>query len=459
MAASGLSRVTIVAPRSRLDIALPSDVPLADMLPALLDFAGGGTDDNGRRNGWGLSRLGSGELDSSCTPAQLDVRDGELLFLRPRGDDAPVMVFDDLVDALATGTRDRLGRWTPATTRLAGLTAGVLALVAGAVALPFAGPPFAAVGLTGLVLAVALLAVAIVSARALGDARTGTAFAVVATVYAGIGGLLVLAGDRPLSQLTFAHVAIAATVAIVSATVASVGVPVAAPIFLSAGISAAAVLGTMGIATAFDITPAAAATGTVVVAYAVVPALPMLAYRMVGLPVPKVPTEREHLRQEVETVDGVRVLDLARRADAYLAAMLSAVAFISAGTAILVATEGVRGIVLAAVLGLLPLVRSRWFTSRAQRLPLMLSGGIALVASVVGIFVMADQTTRLVWVFGATIAVAAVSIGVGLTGPRRQSSPAWGRLIDIVEIVLTLALAPLAVWVSGLLEWIRAVRG
>src|SRR5215813_4026629 len=118
--ASGLSRVTIVAPRSRVDLALPSDVPLADLLPVLLNFAGldaraaasdgrpraesGASDDAGRRNGWSLSRLGGGELDSSFTPAQLEVRDGELLYLRPRGDEVPVTVFDDLVDALATGT-------------------------------------------------------------------------------------------------------------------------------------------------------------------------------------------------------------------------------------------------------------------------------------------------------------------------------------------------------------------
>jgi len=306
---------------------------------------------------------------------------------------------------------------------------------------------------------VALLAAAIVFARALGDTRTGTAFAVVATVYAGVGGLLVLAGDRSLGGLTFAHVTVAATAAIVAASVASVGVPVAAPIFLSAGVCAAAVLGTLGLATAMDIGTASAATVTVLVAYAALPLMPMLSYRLVGLPAPRVPTEREHMRQDTETVDGVRVLDLAKRADAYLAAMLSALAFISAGAAILIASVGIRGIILAAVLGLLPLVRSRWFTSRAQRLPLMLAGATGLVASAVGVFVLADQTTRLVGVFGATVAVAAISVGFGLSGPRRQSSPAWGRLLDILEILLTLALAPLAVWVAGLLEWIRALRG
>ncbi|MET8838185.1 EsaB/YukD family protein, partial [Micromonospora sp. NPDC004540] len=39
-ATGGLSRITIVAPRTRMDLALPSDVPLADLLPTLLRYAG-----------------------------------------------------------------------------------------------------------------------------------------------------------------------------------------------------------------------------------------------------------------------------------------------------------------------------------------------------------------------------------------------------------------------------------
>ena len=84
--ASGLSRVTIVAPRSRVDLALPSDVPLADLLPtaARLRRQPTSADDRGRpprldpvparrRAPWTAQR----------TPAQLEVRDGELLYLRP----------------------------------------------------------------------------------------------------------------------------------------------------------------------------------------------------------------------------------------------------------------------------------------------------------------------------------------------------------------------------------------
>ena len=466
--AAGLSRVTIVAPRSRVDLALPSDVPLADLLPVLLGFAGLDAraaaarqdgDDAGRRHGWSLSRLGGGELDSSCTPAQLAVRDGELLYLRPRGDEAPVTVFDDLVDALATGARARSGRWTPSISRTAGLTGGVLALLAGVAALPFAGSPSALGGAVALTLAVALLVVAVVFARALGDGRSATAFALVATAYAGVGGLLVIAGGRPLGELGFPQVAIAATLVLVAATVASVGVPGAAPIFLCAGACAGAALVTTGISAGFGIGVPAAAAVTVLVSSATLPLLPMLAYRMVGLPVPTVPTEREHLRQDPGAVDGARVLGLARRADAFLAAMISALAIVNATAAILVVFGGLPGIVLCGVLGLLPLVRARWFQGRTQKLPLLISGGVALAAGAVAVFNLADGMTRLVGVFGATILVAAVSITFGLTRARRQSSPVWGRLVDVVEVLLILALAPLAVWASGLLDWVRAIRG
>jgi hypothetical protein len=245
-------------------------------------------------------------------------------------------VFDDVVDALATGGR-RLSRWTPSTSRAVGLTAGVLALLAGAVALPFAGPPYSIGGLIGAALAATLLVAAMVFARALGDARTGTAFALVATVYAGVGGLLVLAGDTPPSSLTVAHVAVAATLAMVAATVASIGVPGATPVFLAAGVVAAAVLATMGLAALFDIRPAAGAAVTVLAASATLPLLPMLAYRLVGLPVPNVPTERDQLLSDGENVNGIRILELARRADAFLAALVSALAVIVAGTALLVA--------------------------------------------------------------------------------------------------------------------------
>src|SRR4051812_42980098 len=103
----GASRVTIVAPHTRVDLALPSDAPLADLLPTVLRYAGDGlADDPAARHGWVLSRMGGPALPIDRSPLQLEVVDGELLYLRPRGDEFTEPVFDDVVDAVATATQD-----------------------------------------------------------------------------------------------------------------------------------------------------------------------------------------------------------------------------------------------------------------------------------------------------------------------------------------------------------------
>jgi type VII secretion integral membrane protein EccD len=281
----------------------------------------------------------------------------------------------------------------------------------------------------------------------------------VATGYAGVGGLLLLAGDAPLSQLSVAHVTAAAATTVVAAAVASLGVPNAAPVFLGAGACAAAVFATLAISAALDTSLAAASAATVVVAYAFLPAMPTLAYRLAGLRRPPIPTEREHLRQETETVDSARVFELGRRVDAYLSAMLGALAVISAGAAVLTAMAGGRGILLASVLALLAVLRSRTFGGRTHRLPLVLAGGVAAAAVAVALFLTFDREVRLLGVLGVNVVVSAATIGIGLVGQRQQSSPPWNRFLDIVEIVLILALIPIAVWVTGILEWARAIRG
>jgi type VII secretion integral membrane protein EccD len=455
---TSLSRVTIVAPRTHLDVALPADVPLIDLLPTLLDLAGGATDEAARRDGWSLSRLDSGELDSSRTPAQLKVYDGEVLFLRPRGDETSVTVFDDVVDALADGAAEGRGRWTPAHSRTAALVLGLAMLSAGVIALPFLGPPFAAAGLAGLGVAVAALLVAVVFSRALGRGGVASAFAVVATAYAVVGGLLVAAGSRPLSDLTPAHLVVAATTAVLVAVLASIGVPAAAPILLAVAACVVASLAVVGGSAWLDTPVAGAAALVAVIAYATLPALPMLAYRMAGLPRPTVPTGRESLQQTEEPVDGVRVAELGRRADTMLSAMLAALGAIGAAAAVAVSRAGVAGLALAAVLAALPILRSRWFGRRAHRIPLLAAGGAALAAALASGFTLIGPDARVAAVAIGAAVVALACVGVGLAGDR-PPSPRWGRLGDVVEMLLILAMAPLAVWVSGLLEVVRAIRG
>ncbi|GIF73772.1 type VII secretion integral membrane protein EccD [Asanoa siamensis] len=456
---SGFCRVTVVAPRSRVDLALPADVSLADLLPTLLSYAGDDlADDPAARDGWALSRSAGPALDSSRSPAQLNVRDGELLFLRPRGGEAPLPVFDDVVDAVATAANARPGRWNRATTRAFGLAFGVAALLGGAVVVLLAGPPQLPGGLAGLVLAAALLVAAVVAARAFGDARTATVFALVAVVYAAVGGLLVLAGDLGIGDLGPPHVLVAGTAVVLVAAAAAVGVGAAGPVFLGAGVVAVALLFATGVRLLFDVGTAAAAAVTVTVVFAMLPLLPMFAYRLGRLPVPSVLSEREQVRQDEQSVDGPDIFARADRADAFLAAMLGALAVIGAAAAVAVAGDGVRGLVLCLLLGLTMLARARWFAGLAQRLPLLGAGGVALAAAAVAAFTDLGPLGRLTVVLGALLAVAAISVAAAVARDR-QRSPFWGRTLDILEMVLILAIFPMAAWVSGLVAWIRSVRG
>jgi type VII secretion integral membrane protein EccD len=459
--ASGLSRVTIVAPRSRVDLALPADVPMAEMMPVLLRYAGTDLgDDPAARHGWTLSRLDGKTLDSTNTPAQLRVRDGDVLYLRPRGDEAPVLVYDDVIDAVATGTREHLSRWTAARTRRYGLAVAVLALFGGAAVTLLAGPPQLPGGVVGLGGAAVLIGIAMILSRAVGDHRAARALGLVAVAYATVGGLLVLAGDRTLDQLAGPHLLIAVTAALLASVLAAVGIgPAATPVFLCTAAVAAAAALSVAASVALEVGPVPVASVAVLVALATLPAHPMMAYRMAGLPVPSLPAEREELRQDAESVDGERVLERVRRADELLAAMVTATAVVVAAGAAVVATSDWRGLVLAASLGLLLTSRARWYLGPRLRLPLLAGGAVASAAVLVGLYHSVGAVGRLAGVLLILVGFAGVHFGFALAGGKRPNSPWWGRALDILEIVLILGMVPLAIWVSGLFGWIRGIRG
>jgi len=99
---TGLTKLIVAAPRRRLELALPEQLPVASLLPTLLRYAGEElADDPAAVGGWAVSRLGGRPFDSGRTANQLDIRDGEVLYLTPRAAAAEEMIFDDVVDAVA----------------------------------------------------------------------------------------------------------------------------------------------------------------------------------------------------------------------------------------------------------------------------------------------------------------------------------------------------------------------
>ncbi|MGH8880552.1 MAG: EsaB/YukD family protein, partial [Stackebrandtia sp.] len=132
--ADGLCKVTIVSPHTRMDVALPSHIPLAELQAELLEQAAASPEgeyfvtDGVAAGGWTLARLGHAPLDPDLSCAQLAIADGEELYFRKAGDSAPAAVFDDVVDAVATAAANRSGPWRNSTTRHIGLIAAAGAI-------------------------------------------------------------------------------------------------------------------------------------------------------------------------------------------------------------------------------------------------------------------------------------------------------------------------------------------
>jgi type VII secretion integral membrane protein EccD len=301
----------------------------------------------------------------------------------------------------------------------------------------------------------ALLLAAAVLSRAFGQSPTGVVFALVALVYATVGGLLIGAADLAVTQLGAPHLLLGAATLLMATSLATVAVGDSGPVFLTAAVSVVALILATGVSFATGASYVAGAAVVAAFAFAWLPALPMLAYRLARLPIPSVPTGPEDLKTDTETVDGQRVLRRSERADEYLAALLGALAIIGTGCGLVLAVGGTPGVLMASVLGVLMVVRARWFISRRQRLPLLVAGLITLGGAVAAVYLDSELMPRLVAIPGLLIAVAIA--GFVAAAVQRRHSPRTGRLLDIFEVLLIVAIIPLAFWASGLYSWVRSL--
>ncbi|MEV6523678.1 type VII secretion integral membrane protein EccD [Longispora sp. NPDC051575] len=456
---AGLCRITVKAPKSRLDISLPGDVPFADMLPTLLQYAGTDlAEDGSSQGGWVLSRLGGDVLDSSRTATQLELRDGEILYLTPRSQVAPDYVYDDAVDAVANATVDRGGKWRLSHTRRYSVGLGIAALAGGLLALLFSGATLAA-GAVGLGLGMLLLVLAAVMSRAVGDSMVGAACGLVGAAYGTVGGLLLLAPSE--GGLTALNAVIGATAMVLFVLLAAMAVGDAAPVFVGAGIVAFLFLiGSLAGVLFGGVTAAGGAAIVAAILVLALPSLPMNAYRLAKLPMPTVPSGPADLKTDAETVDGVKVRRGADTADRFLAGLLGGVAATGLGVlGFVVLGGGMPGVLLGLVMSLVLLTQSRVFSGWLQRTPLLLTGAVGLALVALATFTASSVLLRLVGVLVGLLVVAGISLVYGLSVAGKRISPVWGRTLDIFEILLILAVVPLAAWVWGAYGWIMSIKG
>ncbi len=457
---TGLARVTIAAPRRRLDVALPENVPVAELLPGLLRHAGEGLADEGEAHGgWVLRRPDGSPLEASRTLQSQNVRDGEVLHLVPRRTEWPELDYDDVVDAIATGARRYGIQWSRRATRICGLTLGSVLLAIGTVVLYLSGPPWLAPGILGLSIALVLVVIGTVLSRAISEGLAGAILASIGLPYAFLGGTLLLGSERAISQFGAAHLLIGSASLLVISLIGYFGVAELPRLFVAGVVAGfvgcvAALLGYLGVS------PIDCAAIITTALLALLPAYPLIALRVGKVPVPQLPTTPEELLQDEPMPERAQVVAAVVRADELLTGMLLGASCVTAVSAFLLAREEGRSApLLAGIVALSYLLRARLFPVVRQRLPLLLVGLWLVIVLTLDYTLTLSTTLRMAAVLSGLIVVGGLVVTSGLTYSRRNPSPYFGRYADILDVLLIVALLPVTCAVLGLYSYVRGLGG
>ncbi|MBK1787790.1 type VII secretion integral membrane protein EccD [Prauserella cavernicola] len=452
-----MCRLTICGPNSRVELAVPAHVPIADLMPTVLGHLDPSLATTGlAHGGWVLQRLGGAALDEDHGTAAAGLYDGDVLHLRPRNDQLPLADFDDLVDGIHTGLSTRTDSWRPELTRwfcvgLAGLF-GVLAVLA---------TTFAAQGTTTAVVAafvgVVLIAGGAVMTRVLDDTTSGVTLGSVGVAAIGVAGLAMPAGAAGPSAWFSGAGVLAAAVAVATAAAAvraALGVAQAAFLAVACG----AVLSALGCVLGLLIGLHAQATAAVLVAMvlAVTRAAPQLATWLAGLSAEPVPVTTAEFQKGLEPLPSKDVLDRAARADVHLTAFMVVLGAVCA-VALLVVSSTLRWdtMTLSLVVSVLLLLQSRELNGIWHRVAAIAPAAAALT-SVLLRWAVDLPLLGLVCVIVGLLGLAGNAVAGAHVLPGRRLVPKWGRIGDFLHWVCALAVLALVLTITGFYGWVAS---
>lgn len=475
---TGFCRVTVVAPDGRVDVALPEDIPVADLYPEILRLSGQSPAE-GAPVGYHLVRRDGTVLDGARSLAAQRILDGELLSLRPFAESLPPAVFDDVSDAVASAVaRDRT-LWNDSLMRGAGLFGGSVLLVLLAFVLWTADPRHDMHGLPGILAAVSgvmLLALAGVRARVYDDRASSVALGIGSMANAAVAGagLLPLAEGQGIGKLQFL---LACAAVLVASVILMIVAPGGDGPFVAFVFAAAVGLLVTFAAITTKMEPAETAAVCAPLGVGALAFLPGLSTRFARLPIgfePPRTTVGDYGNDPAPQgpVDAERIAAQVRRGHELLVGLVGGCALVALGaSAVLGFSDNVWGQLLALATGIAMLMRAHLFRYTAQ-VGCALAAGLGSLALLgVGLCLnpprglmldalKGDGTAldiRTVWLTAAVAAVAAVITAIGLIVPRKGVTPFWGRSLEIAEAAVLLTLVPLCLAVFDVYHSIRAM--
>jgi type VII secretion integral membrane protein EccD len=462
-AVAGLCRLTIRAPAKTLDLAVPADIPVADILPTLLRYSDEETEENGlNHGGWVLQRAGEQPLDEEGTLETLDLKDGEVLYLRPHSEALPEVRLDDLVDGIADVTRDRLHGWSTAASRrlLRGMIVVALLTALGMLAWPGAPALTRAVtvGAAGLL----LLAGAGSASRAVGDAAAAAMLGVMAAPYLALAGWLLPGGEiagEAAYHVFGARLLAAGAAGAGGAVMGLAVVAVYTPLFFGAAMVsvAAALVGALMSVFSVPMDNAAAAVTALFVIFGGF--VPSLSFKLAGMRMPALPTNAQQLQEGIDPYSSSDVATRTELASGWMTALYATTGVVCSGCLVALAWRpDLPEALTAGVLSALLLLHGRGMVHVWQRLALAVPGAWGVVLLLVSAGVNLPTNDRPTLVVGV-LALAAVLAVVSWTVPGRRMSPYWGRAAELLHSLLAISLLPLTLWVLGVFGALRAING
>jgi type VII secretion integral membrane protein EccD len=456
-------RLTVVGPVRRADLTVPATATVGELLPLLLRHVASGS----AGEPWVLQRIGEDPLDPDQTPETLELRHGDVLYLRPASDALPALVFDDVAVGVAGAVNGRIDSWRPEFTKRLLLGAAGLALAGFALGvLVVPGRPDPAVYFGGVALAATV--VSVLAANLLGDVAIGLLTGLAAVVFAAAGGLLARTRTTAASfqgtgyrlSLTPSHVLL---------TGASVAAVAAVVLFVSRRASAAAYTGALTVAIAavaggwlaqtahWDAASVAGLLAVVVFMAGTLGARMVL--RAVRLRAPYPPANAEELQLDIEPEPAARLIARTELAVSYLNGLTAG----SAAVCVVAFAQLNRdpswpGWLLSALLGMALLLRARILVGVWQRASLTVAGAFGLVIMLVSLAAHAAPQQRLILLL-ALPAVAVVLLVAARQLPGRRLLPVWGHVGDISDLLVSVALLPVLLQLVHAFAFFRSLAG
>ncbi|MFR9771957.1 type VII secretion integral membrane protein EccD [Nocardia sp. SC052] len=469
--APDLARVTILAKHTQVDMAIPVDVPVALVIPSVVDMVAQHSrsndfDNEGERYEpaeWVLARIGHPPFSNSLSLGEHGVRDGELLMLESASHTAPTPLFDDIMYNVAIADADHYRSWTPRVARITGSVLAALTMIVGCLGLLLSpgSLPIGVGGSIALVVAILLVVTAMVLSRMYGDNGTALVLGGCALPAAFSAGMLYVPGDYGWAHILLGSVLAGAT-AILAWRVTGVGLA----LFIGGAALATYAVPAALVGLLTDQPERAIGAGVAALGLGGLSLAPRVSMLLAKLPLPPVPSPGTPIDPTEDDPDDHRALPTmevlrvkSERARMYLAGLVAATTLVTVVGA-LGATDPASddpywpGIALALVCAVVLMFRSRTYAGAEQAVVLISGGaGIVLIMLVGAGFAMHQPLA----VFGAAMVVLIAALILGIIIPNQSATPPMRRGVELLEYTFVATVLPLVFWVADLYAIVRGL--